>query len=54
MYLDCKQLVKGMLTVKPSERFTVYDIINHKWFHLNTDANESQDMNILMSQIENM
>jgi hypothetical protein len=43
-----------MLTVKPSERFSMDDIINHKWFCLDGDANECEDLKNIVNQIENM
>ena len=43
-----------MLTVKPSERFSMVDIINHKWFCLDGDANECEDLKNIVNQIENM
>ncbi len=38
MLLDCKSLINGMLTLDPNKRFSITDIINHKWFQVDSDS----------------
>ena len=34
---DCNSLIGGMLNVDPSKRFSINDIINHKWLKFDND-----------------
>lgn len=44
---DCKSLINGMLTVDTEKRFTMNDIINHKW--LNSDHEVASSVNSRIS-----
>ena len=46
---DCKSLLSGMLTVDPSKRSSISDIMNHKWleFDQELDFPNSHDNFIL-------
>jgi serine/threonine protein kinase len=35
---DCTSLIKGMLTVDVEARFSMTDIINHKWLKFNSES----------------
>jgi hypothetical protein len=42
---DCKSLIKGMLTVDVDTRFTMNDIIDHKWLKFDNESTMAVNRN---------
>jgi serine/threonine-protein kinase SIK3 len=49
--VECEDLIKHMLTVEPSRRYSLHDVVQHRWTHGKSEsgAENDRDLDLLFS-----